>query len=50
MKTIRILEKEISMELYDAKSMPPSNNPDCREAQERYAKGERFFTDRKSVV
>ncbi len=32
------------MELYDAKSMPLSNDPKIRMAQERYARGERFAT------
>lgn len=32
------------MELYDAKNMPLSNDPDCRIAQERFAKGESFVT------
>ena len=32
------------MELYDAKTMPLSNDPDCRIAQERFAKGESFVT------
>ena len=32
------------MELYDAKNMPLSNNPEIRMAQERYARGERFST------
>ena len=30
------------MELYDTKTMPPSNNPNYRKAQERYVKGEIF--------
>ena len=32
------------MELYDAKNMPLSSNPEIRTAQERYARGERFPT------
>lgn len=32
------------MELYDAKNMPFSSNPNLRIAQERYARGERFPT------
>ena len=32
------------MELYDAKTMPPSREPNRRMAQERYARGERFPT------
>lgn len=32
------------MELYDANSMPPSSDPKIREAQEKFARGESFFT------